>query len=157
MSEQPQQNLKNHAHFPKEFIIEALLMLPVLGVALYLVYAALVPGEGAEVSGTAVALAIGFLLHAIATTFIFVHLRFASLKLQDRLIRQEMRFRLSQVLPPEIQGRIGEFDHKQLIAMRFCCDEQMPELAQKVLDDQIQDLTTIKKMVKNWQADWMRI
>jgi hypothetical protein len=40
--------------------------------------------------------------------------------------------------------------------MRFASDEEMPELARKVLADNLTDRKAIKKLVKNWQADYLR-
>jgi hypothetical protein len=44
-----------------------------------------------------------------------------------------------------------------MVGMRFASDSEMPELFRKVLDDDIQDATPIKKMVKDWQGDYHRV
>ena len=44
----------------------------------------------------------------------------------------------------------------QLVALRFASDEELPELARKVLDEKLTDRKAIKKMVRNWQADFLR-
>lgn len=94
-------------------------------------------------------LAAGFVLVAF-------YARMFSLTVQDRLIRLEMRLRLAQILPADLRSRIGEFTCGQLIALRFASDEEMPELARKVLQEKIQDRKAIKRMVRNWQADFLR-
>jgi hypothetical protein len=100
--------------------------------------------------------AVGFVL-AVTLILMFVFVRRFPLQVQDRLIRLEMRIRLKETLPAALQPRIGELSMRQLIAMRFASDEELPSLAAQVLEKNIQDGTTIKKMVSNWQADHARI
>ena len=96
------------------------------------------------------------LLVAMALIGLFFYARFFALTVQDRVIRLEMRLRLRDRLPPDLQGRIPEFSVAQLVALRFAGDDELPALAESVLRDNIQDKKTIKKMVKNWQADHQR-
>jgi hypothetical protein len=95
-------------------------------------------------------LAFGFLL------LLFYARRFA-LTVQDRVIRLEMRVRLHRVLPPDLQPEVDRFSLDQLISMRFASDAELPALARKVLADHITDRKAIKQLVKNWQADYLRI
>ena len=83
--------------------------------------------------------------------------RFYSTKLQDRIVRLEMRLRLREVLPDELAADIMDFTLSQLIALRFASDDELPELARKVLDDSITNGSEIKKMIRDWQADWHRV
>jgi hypothetical protein len=87
---------------------------------------------------------------------LFVFARNSTLAVQNRLIRLEMRLRLAGVLPSDLRPRISEFTLDQLISMRFACDSELPELARKVLDEKLNDRKAIKKMVKDWQADYLR-
>jgi len=82
--------------------------------------------------------------------------RLSTLTVQDRLIRLEMRLRLKGLLPAEMQSRIPEFSVDQLVSLRFASDAELPALARKVLDEKMNDRKTIKQMVKEWQADWLR-
>jgi hypothetical protein len=100
--------------------------------------------------------AVGFVL-ALTLVLMFWFIRRFPIQVQDRLIRLEMRIRLRDALPPALQPRIGEFSMRQLIAMRFASDEELPTLAAQVLDKKIEDGTTIKKLIQNWQADHARI
>jgi len=43
-----------------------------------------------------------------------------------------------------------------LISLRFACDAELPALARKVLDEKLNDRKAIKRMVKDWQADYLR-
>jgi len=82
--------------------------------------------------------------------------RIQALTVQDRVIRLEMRLRLRQVLPPELHGRIDTLTHRQLVALRFASDAELPELVREILDGKLQTSKEIKQRVKNWQADWLR-
>jgi Family of unknown function (DUF6526) len=98
---------------------------------------------------------IGALVALALLIFIF-NARLFALRVQDRVIRVEERQRMSRLLPSELQGRILEFTSAQLVALRFASDGELPGLAQKVLADKITDQKTIKQMVKNWRADYLR-
>jgi hypothetical protein len=73
------------------------------------------------------------------------------------VIRLEMRLRLRELLPSPMQSRILEFSTGQLIAMRFAGDAELPALATKVLQENIQSRTAIKQLVKDWQPDMLRV
>jgi hypothetical protein len=101
--------------------------------------------------GTALAL-----LMAAALIILSFYVRIFALKVQDRVIRLEMRLRLKDILPAPLQSRIAEFSPGQLVAMRFASDAELPALAEQVLRDNIQDKKAIKQMVRDWQADYLR-
>ena len=92
----------------------------------------------------------------IATYLIFVYARLFALRVQDRVIRLEMKLRLTEVLPPELARRFNEYSVKQLIALRFASDAELPALCAKVLNDRIADQKAIKKMIRDWQGDYLR-
>jgi len=87
---------------------------------------------------------------------LFVMGRNSVVAVQDRVIRIEMRLRLAGVLPPDLCSRIPEFTVGQLVSLRFACDAELPVLARKVLDEKLNDRKAIKKLIKNWQADYLR-
>lgn len=99
---------------------------------------------------------IVLLLVAIALFLLALTARLMALTVQDRVIRLEMRLRLQQLLQPELRARIPEFTVDQLISLRFASDAELPALAQKVLDEKLTSRKTIKKMVRDWQADLLR-
>ena len=68
-----------------------------------------------------------------------------------------MRLRLAKLLPPDLQNKIDHFTVNQLIGLRFASDPELPELARTVLSDNIQSRKTIKEMVVDGQADWLRV
>ena len=82
--------------------------------------------------------------------------RTMALTVQDRVIRLEMRHRLKDLLPFDLHGRISELTPKQLIALRFAADEEMPALVREVLAGSLTSQKAIKERVKNWQGDYLR-
>ncbi|MGD0841514.1 MAG: DUF6526 family protein [Candidatus Acidiferrales bacterium] len=79
-----------------------------------------------------------------------------ALTVQDRVIRLEMQLRLAELLSGELKGRIGQFTLEQLVGLRFASDAELPDLARRVLDEKMTDRAAIKKLVKNWRADYLR-
>jgi hypothetical protein len=93
---------------------------------------------------------------ALALLTLALYSRVMTLKVQDRVIRLEMRLRLAQVLPPELQARIADLTPGQLVALRFASDAELPGLVRDVLEGRLTTSKDIKLKVKNWQADWLR-
>ena len=96
------------------------------------------------------------LLLAIAFVLLAFYARIFALAVQDRLIRLEMRLRMLQILSEELRPRIPEFSVGQLVALRFASDAELPALAKKVLDEKLNDRKAIKKMIREWQPDFLR-
>lgn len=94
---------------------------------------------------------------ALALVFVALYARGFALRAQDRVIRLEMRLRLRELLPADLQPRIPEFTLDQLIALRFASDWELPALAARVLHDGIRDRKAIKLLVTEWQADDLRV
>jgi len=96
-------------------------------------------------------------LVAAALVALFFYARIFALTVQDRVIRLEMRMRLVRLLPGDLQARIGEFTVDQLISLRFAGDDELPALARQVLDERLSDRKAIKRRIKNWQGDFLRV
>ena len=96
------------------------------------------------------------LLLAVAFALGALYGRLFALTVQDRVIRLEMKLRLERLLPADLRARVAEFSLGQLVSMRFAGDAELPELARKVLEDKIEDRKAIKRMVRDWQPDWLR-
>ena len=96
-------------------------------------------------------------LVAVALIILFVSARSFALKAQDRVIRVEMRVRMRTLLPEELQGRIHEFTPTQMVGLRFAGDAELPDLARKVLDENITATTPIKRLITDWQGDYYRV
>lgn len=93
---------------------------------------------------------------SVALVLLFFVARVMAITVQDRVIRLEERLRMRELLPADLHPRISDFTVKQLVALRFASDAELPALARKVLDDKIEDQKAIKKMVTDWRADYQR-
>ena len=96
-------------------------------------------------------------LLAVALVLLFLYARTFPMTVQDRVIRLEMRLRMEKLLPADVFTRFGEFTVGQLVALRFASDAELPALARKVLDEKIASRTEIKKLIKDWQPDYLRV
>jgi len=101
----------------------------------------------------------GFLAVAVAAALLvgFVSVRIFALTVQDRVIRLEEQLRYARLLPADLQARIGEFTIGQFVALRFASDAELSALARKVLDEKLKERNTIKRLVKNWKPDFLRV
>ena len=94
---------------------------------------------------------------AIALVIAIVLARSYALTVQNRVIRIEERARLQRCLPEDLRARIDELKTSQLVALRFCSDEELPEVTQEILSGELRERNEIKRRIKNWRADWLRV
>ena len=139
------QSYKHHVRWLPAFHFFALpvLLINVLNEGRHLYYA---PSRS-----TAFAVVVAAAL--FATCFLA---RSQALTAQDRLIRLEMRLRLQGLLPADLMARFGDLDVKQLVALRFASDAELPDLVRTVLKDHTSQ-RDIKKMIKQWVPDLVRV
>ena len=76
---------------------------------------------------------------------------------QDRIIRLEETLRLQRILSADLQPRIGELRIGQLIGLRFAADEEVPELVRAALNGELHGREEIKRRIKNWRPDTLRV
>ena len=76
--------------------------------------------------------------------------------MQDRVIRLEMRLRLRELLPPDLQPDIDDADAPA--AGGAALRERRGDAGARArrAGGQAGDGKEIKMRVKNWQADWLR-
>lgn len=96
------------------------------------------------------------LLLAVAFMLLAFYARTFAVTVQDRVIRLEMQLRLRQLLPTDLQTRIDDLTLRQLVALRFASDAELPDLCRVVLNDKVTDAKAIKKMIKTWRPDHLR-
>ena len=94
---------------------------------------------------------------AIGLVELTILARTSALRAQDRVIRLEERLRYHQVLAPAMAQAACALSPRQVIALRFASDEELPELAQLVLDGKLTEGKEIKRAVKRWRADTLRV
>ena len=134
------QNYGNHVHRPAAWAAGVLLSLLAL---LLLIWSAV-----RAFSLQAVALVVLSLALVVA----FVVARLFALRLQDRIIRLEMQVRLSHL------GRGGDMTRlslRQLIALRFASDAELPGLIDRALTENLTP-DQIKRAIAAWQGDFLR-
>jgi len=142
--EQPQ-NYKNHTRIVPMFHIG------VLGI-----FVVNVLWAAYRLSGGPVGQAVMDLLLAIGLLLLAVLVRSMVLRVQDRLIRLEMRLRLREVLSADLHGKLPALTPRQLIALRFASDAELPALVREVLAGTLATSKDIKLRIKDWQPDYLR-
>src|ERR1043165_2979034 len=80
-----------------------------------------------------------------------------ALRVQDRLIRLEEHLRFQQVLPQPLAQSAGGLTLSQVLALRFASDVELPGLVQQVIDGNLKKGDEIKRAVKDWRADDLRV
>ncbi len=152
MPENAPQNFSNHARYVPlyHFVTPLLLLVNLLWTFVGIYHAWRGGGRFDRVNS------LVQVLVAVALLLMWYYLRVFPLAVQDRLIRQEMRLRLGELLPLDQRARIPELSVGQLIALRFASDEELPGLTRKVLDEKITRRDEIKKLIRNWKADDVR-
>jgi hypothetical protein len=142
---QTEQNFKNHArtdpiyHYVLLFIFLLNLILCVVNFF----------RSESWFNGWLIVVAVGLILLLGKT-------RSYSLKVQDRVIRLEERLRLGQLMPESMRPRISELSEKQLIALRFASDEELPVLAEQALNERLTS-KEIKQRILHWRPDHCRV
>jgi len=142
---QAPQTLRSHTRWypPYHFFVVPVLLLNV-GATMWTAYRAPSPG------------AFWTVVVAVALATFGVVARNMVLRVQDRVIRLEMRLRLKDTLPSELRPRIGDLTPGHLIALRFASDEELPALVRDILAGTLATQKAIKERVKNWQGDYLR-
>ncbi|MBS1799631.1 MAG: hypothetical protein JSS95_07365 [Acidobacteria bacterium] len=142
------QNYKNHARLdpPMHLFVFPVLLIN-LGVSIYV--AIHFRHEYPWLGHWSILFALALLILAFKT-------RMYSLKVQDRLIRLEERLRLAALLPANEAAHINDLTTRQLIALRFASDEELPALVHKTLTQNLEP-KAIKQSITNWRADDHRV
>ena len=76
-----------------------------------------------------------------------------TLRVQDRVVALEESLRLTRCLPDDLRARVGELRTRQLIALRFCADEEAADLTRAILNGELRDTGEIKQRIKSWRPD----
>src|SRR5688500_12776845 len=123
MAEKIPQTYANHTRFDPLFHF---VLIPVLALLLL---------GGVYAVWRAPDLTTAILLALIAATLLTAFkVRLYALKVQDRVIRIEETLRLERLLAEPLRSRIGDLSVKQLVALRFASDAEIPGLVARALD-----------------------
>jgi hypothetical protein len=96
--------------------------------------------------------AIG-LFGLIAAIFMLLFIsRHYTTRLQDRIIKLEMRVRCASILTPQQQATVARLDKAQIIALRFASDAELGALAEQA-DREHLSADQIKRAIKIWVPD----
>jgi hypothetical protein len=136
------QTYENHAHRPTATIVGYVLVLIAL-IALGLRWF----GIGGQVT-----FAIGLLgIVGAVVTLLYISRVYVT-KLQDRIIKLEMRMRCAAIVTPEQQHLLSQLSIKQIVALRFASDAELPTLLERAAREQLAP-REIKRAIKVWIAD----
>jgi hypothetical protein len=75
---------------------------------------------------------------------------------QDRIVRSELRLRYYLLTKKRLELLEHKLSLKQLLALRFASDEELPELVEEAVDTNLSP-KEIKQSIKNWNPDYMRV
>jgi hypothetical protein len=141
----PTQDYATHRHNPKLTGIGFLfLLVAVVGFAL----------RWFEIGGR-YTMALG-LAGLIASIQVLLSIsRVYTTKLQDRIIRLEMRVRGMTLLTPAQQAVLARLSRPQVVALRFASDAELPALVEQA-DREKMTADQIKRAIKNWVPDFDR-
>jgi hypothetical protein len=78
------------------------------------------------------------------------------LTVQDRVIRLEMALRLARILPADLAARAHELSARQVVALRFAGDAELPDLVRRTLAGEFARTRAIKQAIRDWQPDNLR-
>lgn len=75
---------------------------------------------------------------------------------QDRIVRLELRFRYYLLTKKRLESIEHKLSLKQLLALRFASDEELPELIEKAVNLNLSS-KDIKQSIEKWNPDYMRV
>lgn len=100
-------------------------------------------------------LALGIAFMCISWLSVMLRQHYALIN-QNRTVRLEMRLRYYILTQQQLQSVEQELSFNQLAALRFASDVELLPLVKRTLAEKLTP-DQIKKSIKNWQADTMRV
>lgn len=139
------QNYANHPHTPR---------LTRYGFLCVLVSAVAFGLRWFGIGGRA-AMATGLGAMLVAVLILLLISRAYTTALQDRIIKLEMRLRTATLLTPAQQQMLADLSKKQIVALRFASDAELPALIERASREHLPP-DAIKRAIVNWTPDWDR-
>jgi hypothetical protein len=143
-----QQNYKNHASY---YPLHHFVFYPLVLLLLVLAGRGIVKDEANACLWAAVGV-LGLLLGWLS----FMMRQHYSLTGQNRMVRMEMRFRYYVLTGQRFEPLEQQLSFRQVAALRFAPDEELPALVKRALAERLSP-DDIKKSIKNWLVDDMRV
>lgn len=100
---------------------------------------------------------VHYLLLSLGVALLSLAARLQALKAQDRVIRLEERLRYRELLSADLAKRADGLRVRQIIALRFASDEELPHLVERTLNGEFATNKEIKLAIKNWRGDYLRV
>ncbi len=76
-------------------------------------------------------------------------------RLQDRIIRTEMKIRCASFMTPEQQRMLAGLPIKHVAALRFASDAELPGLCERAVRENL-TADQIKRAIRSWVPDYNR-
>ena len=142
------QSYENHVRFypPHHFVFYPVLMV-LMGLSTYYIF----KYEDQSLIWTFITLAL-FMLGYVA----FMLRQHYALGNQNRIVRLELRFRYYVLTQQRLENVEDQLSEGQLFALRFASDEELPGLVQRAISENL-SADAVKKSIKNWLPDHMRV
>ena len=93
---------------------------------------------------------------SIALLVLAINGRVNDLKVQDRVIRLEEQVRYAAVLSPALLATSANLTLRQIVALRFASDAELPSLITRALSENL-DGKHIKQSIVTWRPDTHRV
>jgi Flp pilus assembly protein TadG len=135
------QTFKNHAHRPVA-----------TGIGYVFLVIALVAFWERWSGGGRLSFAIGLLALCASVATLLAISRLYTTRLQDRIIKLEMRVRTANLLTAEQHRLLAHLDNKQIAALRFASDAELPALLERAARDKLPPVE-IKRAITSWTPD----
>ena len=137
-----QQSFEHHAHQPVAVGVGYLFLW--LALASFALRWFLIGGR--------VTMAVGLFCLCAAVQMLLLTARSYTTRLQDRIIKLEMRVRTAAFLTPEQQRLLLQLNNKQIVALRFASDAEIPALLERAAREKLPP-KEIKRAIKTWVPD----
>jgi hypothetical protein len=82
--------------------------------------------------------------------------RMSALRAQDRVIRLEEHLRYHRLLPDQAHERYAALSLRQIIALRFASNEELPALSARAVAENLTP-KQIKQSITTWRPDTYRV
>lgn len=135
------QTFANHAHRPTLTAVGGLAWMG--AVIAFAVSAFAAPGIFLSLATVLLLAAVGCLL-AISRVYVT--------RLQDRIIKLEMRERCRSLVGPEAVDDLQRLETPHIVALRFASDAEMPGLLRRAIDERLAP-DAIKRAIVSWRPD----